>query len=202
MGAWGHELLQNDAAADAMGQIVDGIYDDVVANGRAKMPKQAGPLAAQLAVILRYSPRDFERRPGDYAYERTKALRAAIRANRRVLLEVAPAAGTLLDQLIARDVAGEHSYETLLAAKHARSYLQGLADMAVEQLETSMGTSLKAGAYLDLLVFIARYIEMPHETVHEWAHKLRESAADPDHPFLRPYLAGCKQLISLTANSN
>jgi hypothetical protein len=53
---------------------------------------------------------------------------------------------------------------TLLGAKHARAYLQGLADTAVEHVEVS------------------------HATVHAWVRALRDAAADLDNPFLRPYL--------------
>jgi hypothetical protein len=199
MGSWGTDLLENDAAADAMDDIIEDIYCEAIEHDGAELaPKEAGPLAARLALVARYRSYEFEQKPGNMGYERTTALRTAIKANRAVILAVAPKAGPLLDRLQKGDVVGELPIATLLDAKHARAYLQDLADKAIEELEDTLGEEQGAGAYLHLPALIAPYVELPRTTVRHWLRRLRE-AGDPENEFARAYLKACKKLVDLSA---
>jgi hypothetical protein len=193
MGAWGWELLENDSACDEIAQLMSEIRVRAIAASREPLShERAGVFAAQLALLVRYSPWSFE------ADDETAALRLAIRTNRAALAIVAPRASGALDQLEHGPLAEDAPLVPLLGAKHAARYLQGIANLAVDETQDVLGEDT-AGAYLHVLVTVSPYVDLPRKTVRHWERRLREliaGAADDDAGLLRFQLKACKALVA------
>lgn len=194
MGSWGDGLLDNDTAADEIGDLIAEVVTRATASSRAATlpPKAAGVHAVQLALIATYDPDRFCQEPDDDDGETTAALRAGIAQHRAALLQVAPKAGKTLDVLARGDTIAAAPVAPLLDAKHGRVYLQELADTAVEELEDHLDDQ-RGGAYLDLLLRIAPYVELRAGTLRQWLRRLRDS---DDDDVSERYAKACKQLLA------
>lgn len=193
MGAWGWELLENDSASDEISALMSEICANAIAASREPLSRErAGVFAAQLGLLLRYLPWSFE------AEEDTEALRLGIQTNRAALALVAPRASALLDQLESGRMAENTPIESLLGAKHAAPYLQGVANIAVDETQDTLGQDT-ASAHLHLLVTLSPYVDLPRKTVRHWElrlHELIDDANDDDAAFLRGQLKACKALVA------
>jgi hypothetical protein len=199
MGAWGTELLENDTACDEIGDIVaELVASAVAASAKDISPKAAGRFAAELALIAQYA-----------AYTvpdacESEALQEGVAKHRGVLLQVAPKAAKLLDVLVSGNDLGDISLAPLFDAKHARVYLQELADECIDECEDNLENP-RTGARLHVLMVIAPYVELPGKTLRHWQRRFREAvdeADDDEQAFLRPYMTACKKLVAAAASDD
>jgi hypothetical protein len=193
MGAWGWDLLENDSAADEIGALMAEIAAHAIAACREPLSRErASVFAAQVGLLVRYSPWSF----GDD--EQADALGLAIQTNRAALAVVAPRASAIFDQLEHGPAPEDTPIDSLLGAKHAAAYLQGVANIAVDETQDTLGEDT-AGAHLHLLVTLSAYVDLPRQTVRHWERRLRElldDADDNDAAYLRAHLKACKTLVA------
>ncbi len=140
MGAWDYGLLDNDTAADAMGELMNEVLQRAARSVKSSLTRRsAGELAAQLGLLAHYQPWSFDAGKGDTDHAAVQAIREGVTRNRAVLDEVAPDARELLDRIASgKPLPMTPRFESLLRAIHARPYLQELADDAVEEADSNL----------------------------------------------------------------
>ena len=200
MGTWDSGLLDNDSAADAIGDVMSTIASDAAAGGKGAWTKdRAVRFCAQLALLVRFHPWFFE----DDGDKHASQLRDLLCANRTLLDEAAPNAKTLFDNIV-RGVSLDDPppFQALLQGQAARSYLQKLADEFIDEVE---GDLEHAGAYLALLCFLAPHVDLPGKTVRHWHRRIREvwsEADDEEREFVLPYVRAYKKLVEAAGENN
>jgi len=202
VGAWGHDLLENDGAMDAVGELVTELAVAATRTSALTQESDAARFCARLAVILRYEAWRFE--PGTADDDGwVDHLRAMVRDNRTTLDKVAPRARALFDALAAGQDGGEKpALEALLAHRHAHAMLQKLADELIDNVEDDLDSE-ESGAYLDVLGFVGPYVELPRKTVAHWLRRTRELADESDEndqAYLRPRVVALKKLVANLAD--
>jgi hypothetical protein len=186
---WGTELLAyGGLAGDQLRTRMWNMVSEMIRDLEEPLTRvSAGRFAAQLGLVACYRSFDFEQRD-----ERSTALRDGIRRNRMLLDEVAPRAKQTIDAIERSEPVDRSQIDGLMTATHARTYLQGLADTAVDEIESgSEGSDWVAN--LDLLAVLAAYVELPRETVRRWAGNFDR---DSDSPAERVRAAACHWLVS------
>jgi hypothetical protein len=207
MSASGTGLLENDDAATAIHDVIRPLGERIAAALKVKKRDDAGTLAAQLGLLAHYYPHvvswpDNEEKPS------IEALRRVVRSNRAALDFVAPRARPVLDAIEQSKPISPEPCIHLIRAKHARGYLQGLADELVDSMDRTVRDStdafdMGAGGYLDILRLIATQIEVPEGSVRRWAayyRNLRARGRDPD--FVYEYVEACRTLMMRTATDD
>jgi hypothetical protein len=127
MGVWGHGILQNDSAQDDLGEVIQGIYGDVIGLGKAPAnSKTVARLGAGVGLLLQLSATTWFSEKGEYWSElrevlarHAPAFAAVSPAARRILADVLAGKG---EELAARDALPDARLSAALFAKD----LQGL----------------------------------------------------------------------------
>jgi hypothetical protein len=201
MGAWDYGLLDNDTAADELGEVINTVVDHAVRSAARALSRQgAGEFAAQLGLLLHFEPEVF-----GAAHEANAALRAGIARNRRTLDEVAPKASELLDQLAAGKAPSDGKHTLLLRAKHARAYLQELADRTIDDADVVFKDEMTIGGYLVVLGVLSKHVELQAHPIKRWLASYRtryREAGEDERLFLREELHMCKKLVEAASEAD
>jgi hypothetical protein len=194
MGSWGTDLLENDSASDAIGDLVAELAAAAAAAAAGPPMDEAGAarFCARLAVILHYEPWFFD--TDSEASRPREALRGVVRENRLILDKVAVGAKPLLAAIADGAAVGKKpALGGLLLDRRVRPTLQKIADNLVENIEDDL-ESQEAGAYLDVLALLAPHVELPGKTVRHWRRRMRDIVADLDDEEAEMFRAYAKVL--------
>ena len=191
MATSGSGLLDHkEAAAEITGILGEVILRAAQAVKEPLTPERAGTFAAQVALLVHYDPSFFKKNPA------AEAVRAGIERDRAVLEKVAPKAGPLLDQIIARSIASDASVTPLFASKQARAYLQKVADASLDEIESCLDEP-RGGAHLHVLLLLASYVSLPAKTLKHVAKRAKTLAAEMrDDPMAATFAKAAKKLAA------